>query len=145
MTGLLTLADELDALAFTLPAQATNAKSKKCAEIILTDVLRETPVDEGTAISNWQISIGTPSDDIIEAYVKGSKGSTQLENQNAAFETAMNVLETKSPGQPIYIFNALPYIRILNDGTSSRPPIGFVERAVLLGRLYAQDPAAFGD
>lgn len=137
------LADYLDNVAAKIPMQATNEKSLRCCEVILTDLLRETPVDSGKAVSNWRVSLNSPNEEKLPSFAPGFKGSTQLVCQQAALEAAQSVLKIKKPGDVLYISNPLPYIRRLNDGWSSQAPAGFVERATLLGRLYSQDPSSF--
>ena len=143
MRTLLDLANELDQLATTLPPQVTNNLSLEAAELILNDLLSVTPVDSGKAISNWQVTLDTPPQEALPAYYPGKQGSTQVICQTAALEAAQAVLKAKRPGQTLYISNVLPYIRRLNDGYSGQAPAGFVERSILLGRLFTENPSSF--
>lgn len=95
-----------------------------------------TPVDTSKALSNWQVGLGTAVDDQIGPIVPGEKGSTQGASSAAALAIAAAVLAVKKAGETIYISNALPYIRRLNDEGYSKQSDHFVERAVQAGRAY---------
>lgn len=133
----------MDKLATTLPAEVTNNVSIEAAELILNDLLTVTPVDTSKALSNWQASLDVEPDTILPAYYPGAFGSTAIISREAALEAAQKIFAAKKPGQRLYISNLLPYIRRLNDGSSDQAPAGFIERAVLLGRLFSEDPNSF--
>ena len=112
-----------------------NARAVKVATAVVTDLAYVTPVDESTALSNWQVQLNSPASSAIRAFFTGSKGSTKAQSAQAAVEDAKRVLKNKKPGEKIYLSNLVPYIGRLNDGSSTQEPKGFVERAVLVGRL----------
>lgn len=93
-------------------------------------VVTATPVDTGRARSNWLVSLEEPSENEIEPYVEGEKGSTGNENISAALAQGRDVVDKYGPGDTIFITNNLPYIQQLNAGSSSQAPAGFVEQAV---------------
>lgn len=95
-----------------------------------------TPVDTSKALSNFQVGLGTPVSDVIGPLVPGQKGSTQAASSTAALAIAAETLTLKKPGETIYISNALPYIRRLNDEGYSKQSDHFVERAVAAGRTF---------
>lgn len=132
---LLDLAKQLEARAAKLDEEASRL-AIKTAETIVGDLVNVTPVDTSQALSNWQVSIGSPVDASIPPYYPGEKGSTQGASASAALAEARAMLKQKKPGQPIYISNVLRYISRLNEGSSAQAPAGFVERAVLLGRRF---------
>lgn len=138
MTGLLKLAERLEAKAGALDEDAS-ALCAKVVETIVTDLVYVTPVDESTALSNWQVSVGSPAQAPIPAYFPGEGGSTQAMSAQEAIAAARRELLKKKPGQSVYISNVLRYIDVLNQGSSSQEPAGFVERAVLLGRKVARN------
>lgn len=105
---------------------------------IITDLVIETPVDSSKALSNWVVGIGAPNRSVLEPYSYGHLGSTQEISAADAIAAARAVLATKQPGQPIFISNNLPYIRRLNEGSSSQAPAGFVERSALIGSRQAK-------
>ncbi len=137
MAGLNQLAERMRKKAKTIPTMG-NELAIKVANVIVEDLATVTPVDETTAISNWQVQLNSPVQSQIRAYFPGSKGSTYSASRQATIENAAAELAGKKPGQPIYLSNVLRYISILNGGSSTQEPRGFVERAVLLGRLVVR-------
>jgi hypothetical protein len=138
MRTLRDLANWLERVAIKLPEQASNERAKKAAEIILADLIAVTPVDTTKAVSNWQIGLGTPAHETLPPYAPGKSGATASISRAAALSVGKQLLAIKKPEQPVFISNPLPYIRRLNNGWSKQAPAGFVERAVLLGRLFAE-------
>lgn len=145
MRNLTNLADDLFRLANTLPFVVAQNVSIGAARVILADLLAVTPVDTSQAISNWRVTLNAPVISQIPAYFPGKGGFTAQASRDSAWRAGLSVLATKQPGQQIFIGNALPYIRKLNDGSSTQAPAGFVERATLLGQLYVQNPANFAN
>lgn len=105
---------------------------------IVNDLAYATPVDESTAISNWQVELNSPVQNAIRAYFPGQLGSTYAASAAQTVENAKAELAGKKPGQPIYLSNVLRYIVFLNNGSSTQAPAGYVERSVLLGRLVVR-------
>ena len=101
---------------------------------------KETPVDVGTARSNWLASIGRPRTGRIRAYspyqsrhkkpygAGGSKGEGA--NLSGVQSQGRNALANYKKGS-IYISNNLPYIGPLDRGHSRQTSAGFVTRAVM--------------
>lgn len=105
------------------------------AEIVITDLLESTPVDTANALSNWHISLNTPSSQSISPYsIFNRTASSKI-----ALQKALEVLKNKKPGELIIIQNNEDYIGDLNDGSSSQAPAGFVQRAVLRGRNFLRN------
>ena len=113
---------------------AASELTKSVVRVIHKDLVTVTPVDESTALSNWQVATQQPLFLFLPAYEVGSHGSTKEESAQLAILQAEQALDNKQPGDTVYITNAAPYIRRLNDGYSKQEPAGFVERAKLLGR-----------
>jgi hypothetical protein len=144
---LLDLANQMDALEKRVKA-ASKSTTDEVALSILNDLVQVTPVDVGTAISNWQLSLDAPALDIVPAYAPSPKGRTKagvwthavdpiITSQNnlpLILDAAKRVLAARQLGQTIYLANNLPYIQELNDGSSEQAPSGFVDRALILGR-----------
>lgn len=118
--------------------QSVNQLAIEVALTIEDGLTLNTPVDTSQAISNWQVELGSPPEDWIEAYARGKFGSTEATSRAVARRIARNVLSHREPGQPIYISNLLPYIGFLNDGSSKQAPAGFVQAEVMKGRKVAQ-------
>lgn len=127
------LAAKLRKNASGLPLAASNL-NKTVSRAIVADLTNVTPVDESTAISNWQLSIHEAVAGDRTAFVLGSGGSTKDASAAAARSAAERQLRVKRPEDFVYISNVLPYIVPLNDGSSKQAPAGFVERSVLMGR-----------
>lgn len=134
MKNLGDLAKSMAKLAEDLPLEV-NRLSIACAETVLFDLVKKTPVDTSNALSNWVISLGTLSGQEIEPYFFGSKGSTYIQSSNTAFNIGKDELRMKKQGQNIFISNNVDYIVDLNNGTSKQEPAGFVYRAALLGKI----------
>lgn len=120
-----------------LPTETSNS-AVVVARAILRDLVTVTPVDSSKALSNWQVGLVTKVSGRIEPYYYGHRGSTQELSAVGAIQAAEIVFKQKKPGQSIVISNNLPYIRVLNDGSSTQEPAGFVERAELIGRKQAK-------
>jgi hypothetical protein len=133
MAGLLDLAASLERKAKSID-EAASKLAVDTALTIVGDLAFKTPVDTSQALSNWQVSLGSPVDSKIPPYYPGEGGSTRNSSAQSTIDAAKNALKQKRPGVTIYISNVLPYIRRLNDGYSKQAPAGFVERAVLIGR-----------
>ena len=108
---------------------STEALAKEVAKTQLITLLTNTPVDTGKAISNWQVSLSNSSSSEINPHVKGKQGSTRKANIDIAFKLGKLVIRSKKRKQPIYINNNIQYIELLNSGTISRQPGGFIEKA----------------
>jgi hypothetical protein len=126
------LANDVEAFILSLPLNLMAARN--VALHIIQDLIAVTPVDTGWAISNWQIS-ASPVAFVRPAYFPGEKGSTATANRSAAYAAAVQALSIIPDGVPIYIGNAAPHIRRLNEGHSAQAPVGFIERAVMIGQL----------
>ena len=87
-------------------------------------VVLATPVDTGRARANWQAQIGSPARDVLDGEDKGG---------NATLARNANIIRARRGGGTIYISNNVAYIGVLNEGSSSQAPAGFVEMAVNAG------------
>lgn len=144
---LLDLSNKMDTLAGSIETQTNDAK-KNAANAILFELTQTTPVDVGKALSNWQVSLGAPNELVIDAHVPSLKGVyvdgrwthrvepdvTRSLNAPPTFDTGEAIIESALPGEAIFITDAVPYIRKLDDGYSDQAPAGFVERATIVAR-----------
>ena len=103
---------------------------KQVALKMLDTLVNSTPVDTSKALSNWQASINTPIDTPRNAIAEGSRGSTR--NQSAAIAYALGEIQIEKYklNEVIHITNNLEYIEGLNNGTISKQPGLFVEKAI---------------
>lgn len=110
-------------------AEMLKGLSDVATEIVLeitANLVEATPVDTGWARANWVPSIGEPppTDPV------GAPGQPSTSEQ-AAGQLAM--LDYTPDKGPAFISNNVPYIQVLNDGSSTQAPSGFVERAIEQG------------
>lgn len=124
------LADNLDKM--------VNERKQAVATAIVRQLVEATPVDTSQALSNWRVSTDGTIGAHIAAHFMGAKGSTQAASASAAIADAERAIKSSKPLDVLVIFNAVPYIRRLNEGSSAQAPAGFVEKAILIGRLTAK-------
>lgn len=105
------------------------------AKYLVADLIRITPVDTSRALSNWLVSLGSPSNIGTIDFVPGIAGSTEATNTANAIARAHRALDAKLPGQVIYLSNVVRYIVYLNQGTSGQAPAMFVENAILRAKV----------
>lgn len=141
-TSMQRLANDLEALSPRI-VTATNELKKQVAVALVADEAANTPIDTGRAISNWQASVGTAAETVIDPYFESDTGSivshhpTHADlagagpNTSAAVDAAQAAVETAEPGQPIFVVNNTPYIGYLNDGHSKQAQSGFIEASIL--------------
>jgi hypothetical protein len=118
---------------------ATFTVQKDQALDVQYELARNTPVDVGTARSNWRIAIGRPHTGRIKAYVPyvsrhrrpyGPGGSkSERANLNRVLEQGKARLAKYTKGS-IYITNNVPYIGPLDRGHSKQAKPGWVTRAI---------------
>ncbi len=101
---------------------------------LFADLVSDTPRDTGTARKNWNPSIGAPDlsvkpKRVYDEYAKPSTKEDAAEVARTHAEAVFGAMRGQRL-QPLYISNALPYIEILNTGTSQQAPAAFVETAV---------------
>lgn len=79
-----------------------------------------TPIDTGWARSNWLINIGRPAPSPV-----GSRSSVQ------PLAPAIGpLLGYRVRNGSVYVTNNVPYIVLLNDGSSRQAPSAFVQRGI---------------
>lgn len=151
MADLLDLAADMQKLETRISAFQKQT-SEDVSLSILTDLVQVTPVDVGTALSNWQLTLDAPAVGAVPAFVPSPKGRsikgvwvhkvpidiTAQANIQPTIDAAKAVLLTKQPGQTVFIANNLDYIASLDQGSSVQAPAGFVDRAIILGEQAIQ-------
>lgn len=132
---LLDVAEEANSLKVMVKLRAREL-TKFVALRILEYLVYATPVDTSTALSNWVISPAGSAYGAapIPPYVLGDQGSSKEASAQAAIAAAKEALKLAQPQKAIAIINAVPYLRQLNEGSSSQAPAGFVEAGILVGR-----------
>lgn len=127
-------ADLMEKRARVVPQRVLEIK-KQVAGTVIEMVANSTPVDTGTAISNWQVNLGSAARGSVLAKVPGMKGSTGTANREATIAQGRSVIAGAGAGVDIHITNNLYYIEELNRGTSSQAPAGFVEQAAIAASM----------
>jgi len=94
---------------------------KSLALQIDQSLVLNTPRDTGRAAGNWITSIKEPSREVREIESNGGIPTEDLD-----------VIASAKLGDTIYISNNLPYIGVLNDGSSQQVAAGFVEKSIIV-------------
>lgn len=115
--------------------------TKAASSAVLRNLADRTPVDEGIAVSNWQVGLGSAPSGEIAAYSPGSKGSTASANRSAMLSAGLAKIASyqSGSGQAIHIVNNAKHIGELNRGHSQQAPADFIQTAVLAGRRAVQN------
>jgi len=90
--------------------EAANALGAQAATAIGKSLVQNTPIDEGTAKSNWQLSRVRPRTRTRDAYAKGKFGSTETANETAAIAQIVREAQARQKNQQLFITNNLHYI-----------------------------------
>ena len=99
---------------------------------LFTNVITETPVDEGTARGSWQTTVTTPA-------------GGQVVRADPSGRAAIAEVETNTPpgaGQITCLTSNLAYIERLENGWSMQAPSGMVRRNVTRFQKMVDDSAA---
>jgi hypothetical protein len=151
MANLDNLADDMIRLSVRIDSFAKQTVQDVSLSI-LSDLVQVTPADVGTALSNWQLTLDAPAEHVLTAYVSSPRGKmvkgiwthkvdpvlTAQANVAPTLDAAKVILAGRQKGQLVFITNNLPYIRTLDGGSSEQAPVGFVDRAVILGNQAVQ-------
>jgi len=107
---------------------------RKTVITVASAVALRTTVDEGTARANWQIKIGFALGGMVNSFPKGKKGTTGLAVVAQVTNQAVSEMKKlKDTDTEVFISNNLPYIGVLNKGSSIQAPAGFVQSAIEAG------------
>lgn len=103
-----------------------NELHKEIATELFAQIILDTPVDTGYAVSNWQASMGQPKNGVLE--IRDPSRMTALQG----------LLDNIKPDatQPAWLCNNVPYVQMLEYGTTSygfsmKAPRGFVRVNIL--------------
>lgn len=110
--------------------------TKSVALAIVENLVSDTPVKTGRAVTNWRTSLKKPSYPVLFAYP--DKPPSVEWARDRAMEEARQVVAGYSGRKSIWITNSVSYIHDLNEGTSTQAPPGFIEMAVQRGRIAIQ-------
>ena len=101
--------------------EATEDQLKGTMIGLMSRIIKETPVDEGRAKGNWQITIGSPA---------GGELDRKDKNGSAAINDGVATINRFQFGDSVYMSNNLPYIMRLEMGSSEQAPEGMVRRNI---------------
>lgn len=122
----------------------TNKSTSEMAIFAIAEVAGSTPVDVGTARSNWRLGLNREPGGTRAAFSPfpsrhrrpygpgGTIGETR--NRAGVVWASESAVRAKQPDDTVYIVNNLPYIRRLNEGWSSQAPAGFVQSGLQRAR-----------
>lgn len=112
----------------------SNSMMRKTVITVASAVVLRTPVDTGRARANWQTKIGAAADGLVTSFPQGSKGTTGMAAVAQATNQAVSEMQKlKDTDTEVSISNNLPYIDVLNKGSSKQAPAGFVQSAINAG------------
>lgn len=100
----------------------TQSEARKLVLELHGELVENTPVDTGWARNNWIPTIGSPQDSPV-----GTPDKIETEAQQ---QGALNVASWLFSQGAAWIANNVPYIQVLNAGSSKQAPKGFVEKAI---------------
>lgn len=101
---------------------------KRLALNVNAELIRVTPVDTGWARANWVPNIGAPFEGTAGTREEAEAG---LLNTAAQQSGLASVATTYKLPLEIHQTNNVPYIELLNEGSSSQAPAMFVQAAIL--------------
>ncbi len=117
-------------------AVGVNANSQKAvrqvSQAVGYEVIEATPIDTSRAKYNWQSSVGLPKIGVLLAYPAAPSSPAEGSSIARASVDAATISYRGQVGG-VWIVNNLPYIGLLNNGSSAQAPADFVARAVLAG------------
>lgn len=134
MATLTSLAEKLERK-IKVAEKQSNLVAITVGKAVLRDLVSVTPVDTSLALSNWQVGLGAPVTSRVSAFAFGRKGSTANTSRPAAIQKGEAVLNSKKPGQTIYISNLTQYIGDLDKGSSKQFAGNFILRARQVARV----------
>ncbi len=101
--------------------------SRGLALAVLEGVVARTPVRRGRARANWQAGVGRPPEAVLD--------ETDKDGRSTVARCRIAIARAR-PFETIWIVNNLPYIGVLEQGSSRQAPRGMV--AATLAALAAR-------
>lgn len=99
---------------------------RRGAFVIMSDVVKGSPVDTGRFRASWVIGVGVKNEGVAE---KGPRSAVSARTESLLRLRALTPA-TVTGKAPVIISNNLPYATRLADGHSTQAPSGWVEAAV---------------
>jgi hypothetical protein len=130
------LATEMQKLGIEIEG-GENRLVKNIATHIHEPLVLGTAADTGEARSNWVVTTGRPNAAAIDPYAPGEHlGMGERQNARAAIDQGQGVIQSRRPGDTVFITNLADHIGQLNDGLVRFRPenraakAGFIEQAI---------------
>ena len=101
---------------------------KQTTDAVQEYVITGTPVKSGRARNGWRVGAGTPdtsTPDMIGPF--DPSGSARMDANRSVINAAP--LQTH-----FYLNNTVPYVPLLNSGSSEQAPAGFVQKAEAIAK-----------
>jgi hypothetical protein len=121
------------------------AQTRYMVRAVHAHVVRDTPVRTGWAAANWEVSIGPAPSGVRpnpNNFRYGVSAGAIARVRAQEVKQAQNI--TTVPAQwsfrmpPMTLYNLVPYIRRLDNGSSRQAPAGFVAIAIRKGIAQTQ-------
>ena len=103
-------------------------KVRAVALLTAGELIKRTPVKIGRARANWQPSLNEPETREVKADEANPKAGDPPSRKQE--EKVLSIGNQYDINDRILITNNLPYIKPLNNGSSTQSPAGFVEASV---------------
>jgi len=141
----------------------SHATPRKATKVLVSSLIRSTPVDRGVARSNWQVATGASLASVRPAFAPGRRlGLGETRNAAAAIADAFARID-RAPsagflqrflnagiaeaagGTSFYVSNPVYYIEALDQGHSKQQAAGWVRRAIDQARIEVRRNKIFDD
>ncbi len=103
-------------------------------------IVEATPVDTSLAVSNWQVTLGSPAFGVIKPVTASSKGSGEAQAKSLTKAKGIKVLHGYQKGS-IFITNKVPYIGYIENGSRTIRPHGMVAKGLQAMRVRVKEMA----
>lgn len=100
--------------------------------ILISEPPTGTPVDTGWASNNWWFDQSQPANSPSTASGDVATSKARIEQDTITISSIV------VNGQSLHITNNVPYIGVLNSGSSLQTPSGFVDRAILTAGIMVR-------
>ena len=95
----------------------------------MTNLIRQNPVDTGRSKANWSTSVGSPGADEFE--MLGGKTKINKKSAPADFARSVEGISEFKLGQTMFLYNNMPYMLALDQGTSQQAPSGWIRNTAI--------------
>lgn len=122
MTQVTRIGDELERFAERLMVKLTLE--------VAANLKEETPIDTGWARANWLADISERGCTSPEMNSDPTPQEASAKSQEQSSREAVVAATYDLDRGPISVSNCVPYITVLNNGSSNQAPRGFVQKSI---------------